>query len=34
MFSGERQISLGKKGTLNNIEDPEHQQMLMDLHPV
>jgi replication factor A1 len=33
MFSGERQISLGKKGTLNNIEDPEHQQMLMDLNP-
>jgi replication factor A1 len=33
MFSGERQISLGKKGTLNNIEDPEHQQLLMDLNP-
>lgn len=31
MFSGERQLSLGKKGTLSNIEDLERQQMLAEL---
>lgn len=31
MFSGERQLNLGKKGTLSNIEDLERQQMVMDL---
>lgn len=31
VFSGERQLGLGKNGTLNNIDDPTHQQMLMDL---
>ena len=31
VFSGERQVGLGKNGTLNNIDDPSHQQMLMDL---
>jgi replication factor A1 len=33
MFSGEKQLSLGKKGTLNNIDDLERQQMAMDLPP-
>ena len=33
MFSGERQLSLGKKGTLSNIEDPGRQQIAMDLPP-
>ena len=32
VFSGERQLGLGKNGTLNNIDDPSNQQMLMDLH--
>jgi ssDNA-binding replication factor A large subunit len=31
VFSGERQLSLGKKGTLNHIVDLEHRQILMDV---
>ena len=31
MFSGERQLSIGKKGTLSNIEDLGRQQMLAEL---